>query len=576
GETWIQLSPFGTPPAARDGHSAIYDAANARMIVFGGYSLNDVWALDLNTPGAETWTQLSPAGTLPAAREAHSAIYDAPNARMIVFGGKNISGGDLNDVWALDLSTPGAETWTQLSPLGTLPAARFSHSAIYDAPNARMIVFGGRGFNDVWVLDLSTSGAETWTQLSPSGTLPEAREGHSAIYDAANARMIVFGGGSNDLWSLDLSTPGSEAWIQHLPDADYRVGENVTLVAASPGFSTDQTLYLVGDDQLYRSTDAGVTWSPLPALPGIVDLEFSPAYASDHTLYAVAGGEIHRSTDSGATWTTLSAGLGANSVSVTADGQSWTLFAATSSGVWRYAFPQPENVRTLILTHQARLRARYGAEADALLQKLYTLAEHPAVEGLVVELGDADAFPEVAAAYAAWDASSPPGTLLLGDTVLANQVAQAVRDVVGTYVDAYPNIHYLVLVGHDEVIPFHRLPDGTAADALPYADYAPITGTVTLALAEGMTLSDDPYASLHPLTLPDGATLYVPDLSAGRLVESPDDINATIDALLRSEINEHALAFVSGADYVLLDSAYAIADTLQSGNLVPTALIGNG
>ena len=77
---------------ARSGHSAIYDPVRDRMVVFGGYSgtgytyfLNDVWVLSL--AGMPAWTQLTPTGTPPSARYGHSAIYDPVRDRMVVFGG---------------------------------------------------------------------------------------------------------------------------------------------------------------------------------------------------------------------------------------------------------------------------------------------------------------------------------------------------------------------------------------------------------------------------------------------------------------------------------------------------------
>jgi hypothetical protein len=80
-----------------------------------------------------------------------------------------------------------------------LPFVLVSHSAIYDAANQRVIVFGGwngRQFsNSVWALDV-TEGSEAWGQLLPEGPLPPSRGQHTAIYDAANQRMIVYGGHS--------------------------------------------------------------------------------------------------------------------------------------------------------------------------------------------------------------------------------------------------------------------------------------------------------------------------------------------------------------------------------------------
>ena len=215
---WTQLTPSGTPPGARSDHSAIYDPVRDRMVVFGGALgsyFNDVWTLSLE--GTLVWTQLTPSGTPPRARSAHSAIYDPVRDRMVVFGGRNSSSVYFNDVWALSLA--GASAWTQLTPSGTPPSPRGNHSAIYDPVRDRMVVFGGYYVNDVWVLSLA--GAPAWTQLTPSGTPPSERDGHGAIYDPVRDRMVVFGGrGShsiyfNDVWALSLA--GASAWTQLTP-----------------------------------------------------------------------------------------------------------------------------------------------------------------------------------------------------------------------------------------------------------------------------------------------------------------------------------------------------------------------
>jgi hypothetical protein len=203
---WTQLTPSGTLPSARNQHSAIYDSVRDRMVVFGGYDnsgrRNDVWALSL--AGTPAWTQLTPSGTPPNARFRHRAIYDPVRDRMVVFGGYDGSF-TLNNDWALSLADPLA--WTELTPLGTLPSARYFHSAIYDPVRDCMVVFGGYSgsrLNDVWALSLA--GTPAWIELTPSGTLPIARYFHSAIYDPVRDRMVVFGGhaGSylNDVWAL--------------------------------------------------------------------------------------------------------------------------------------------------------------------------------------------------------------------------------------------------------------------------------------------------------------------------------------------------------------------------------------
>jgi hypothetical protein len=208
---WTQVTPSGTPPSGRVGHSAVYDPVRDCMVVFGGGTgtayVNDVWAMSL--VGTPAWTEMTPSGTPPSARYLHSGIYDPVRDRMVVFGGYSGSSG-LNDVWAMSLV--GTPAWTQLSPTGSSPDARYAHSAIYDPIRDRMVAFGGYGpgyyRNDVWALSLA--GTSAWTQLTPSGTPPSGRDGHSAIYDPVRDRMVVFGGYSgyvlNDVWALEWST----------------------------------------------------------------------------------------------------------------------------------------------------------------------------------------------------------------------------------------------------------------------------------------------------------------------------------------------------------------------------------
>ena len=234
-DTWVlslaetpAWTALGTPLHGRAFASVIHDPVRQRMIVFGGWDAaglhDDVWALSLT--GAPAWAELTPAGTAPSAREYHSAIYDPVRDRMVVFGGWD--GALRKDVWALSLA--GTPAWTQLTPPGQAPYARDQHSAIYDPVRDRMLVFGGWDgwsfHNDVWELTLGETPA--WDMLVPSGTFPKARRGHSAVYDATRDRMVIFGGAvayhgwpptyfyyTNDVWSLALA--GTPAWTQLVP-----------------------------------------------------------------------------------------------------------------------------------------------------------------------------------------------------------------------------------------------------------------------------------------------------------------------------------------------------------------------
>jgi len=88
-------------------------------------------------------------------------------------------------------------------------------------------------------------------------------------------------------------------------------------VAISPNYANDQTVFASTGDlslkidvvALFKSTDGGVTFSPVAGLPKdttLLTIAFSPGYSQDQTIY-IAGsqGGLFRSTDQGTSWSTL-------------------------------------------------------------------------------------------------------------------------------------------------------------------------------------------------------------------------------------------------------------------------------
>src|SRR5262249_26139224 len=194
-QTWTPLATSGGPPPARFGATAIDDPVRQRLVLFGGLGasgvLNDVWVLDL--AGAPVWAMLAPAGAPPPPRYGHSAVYDPAGDRMIVFGG--YAGARLGDLWQLTLS--GTPTWSVLTASGTPPSARYRFAAGLDPVGGRMLIhagLSGLSTGELWELTLGPSPA--WHLLSPTGTSPGNRAAHSAVYDAARQRMLFFGGGT--------------------------------------------------------------------------------------------------------------------------------------------------------------------------------------------------------------------------------------------------------------------------------------------------------------------------------------------------------------------------------------------
>jgi photosystem II stability/assembly factor-like uncharacterized protein len=89
-------------------------------------------------------------------------------------------------------------------------------------------------------------------------------------------------------------------------------------VALSPNFAQDQTIFMatnqlsikMGVYALMKSTDGGVTWYVVQGMPStapIVVIAFSPGYATDQTIFTAGNGGLSESTNQGSSWTLLSA-----------------------------------------------------------------------------------------------------------------------------------------------------------------------------------------------------------------------------------------------------------------------------
>jgi len=260
--TWSQVQPLGTIPPARRDHSLVIDSEGRMVFLFGGRAgsqqLDDLWAYDV---AANTWTQLAPAGAFPPARFGHNAVFDAAGARMLVFGGQ-AGGSFFNDIWAygvrdnswrsLSASGPsprygagGAgvsgslylshgftdrgrfddtwafsltnDQWTEVSPgQGGRPVKRCLMRIVDDPQRGRVLLYGGQTdgtpfLGDLWSYDIA---ARSWRELAAQG--PSARNLYSWVRRGDTSQLLLFGGrtpagDSGELWSFE---PGTDRWEQ--------------------------------------------------------------------------------------------------------------------------------------------------------------------------------------------------------------------------------------------------------------------------------------------------------------------------------------------------------------------------
>jgi N-acetylneuraminic acid mutarotase len=219
GTAWTELSPTGPTPDPRSGAAMAYDLAGGDFLLFGGWDpdtdFGDTWAYD---PVADTWTDLAPAGELPAPRALYQMVYDEAGGWVILFGGTS-DAGRFGDTWQYD---PAANAWSEVAGAGA-PEARSAHAMVYLDDAEAVLLFGGVGesgrFADTWAF---TPGSGTWTALEPAGSVPSARSGHAVAYDSVAGAVILFGGYDgggllNDTWAYD---PTANTWSELSPSGD--------------------------------------------------------------------------------------------------------------------------------------------------------------------------------------------------------------------------------------------------------------------------------------------------------------------------------------------------------------------
>ena len=229
---WSALPDSVSAPSDRREYVAIYDQANNRYLLFGGFGFgstapennyNEVWTLTLGDN--PTWSLLDIAGTPPGPRKGSQWGYDIARNRLLIFGGYGqhdvySAVNWLNDVWQLSLDGA-SPTWTELNPTGEAPSPRLEGVAVYDPMRQRFVGFGGvnGGLTYTWGLDLSVDPPQ-WITLDTGAQLPPGGYGQAGIYDPVRDRMLMFGGSTgwdyfgaqNNLWEMTLTD--STVWHQ--------------------------------------------------------------------------------------------------------------------------------------------------------------------------------------------------------------------------------------------------------------------------------------------------------------------------------------------------------------------------
>jgi hypothetical protein len=246
GTDWTDMSP-ASPPSKRNSPGFAYDTARGHSILFGGINaslttLSDTWKWD-----GSNWTQLTPTHH-PSARAIGFMAYDAANSKIVLFGG--FDGSFLFDTW-----TWNGTDWHQESPTHSPALRGDTTSMCFDYTNNNIVMWGGvnssgTDVQETWVWD-----GTDWTHISTAHA-PSSRNLFS-MADSSNCGFVVGVGGRetgslafmDETWEWD----GTD-WTQLTPTNNPTVGAG----KSCRDVVTGRILYFIGQDS---STFFSETWT---------------------------------------------------------------------------------------------------------------------------------------------------------------------------------------------------------------------------------------------------------------------------------------------------------------------------
>lgn len=211
-------------------------------------------------------------------------------------------------------TTNNGQTWTPLSDNWTSLAT----NAVVVHPTNSNIVFAGTGdFNGSYPYSFglmkSEDGGQTWRNIGRPQFGATAIRRIMIDPDNPNRMMIAAGKGEAYWSTLWRSTDGGETWSAPMS----QTAAWTDIEVSAPYDNGGRWYYASGLDyggQVWRSGDRGQTWTKLnPPLNSNFQngLEIAASKVHRATVYLLAGTprKVYKSTDAGATWTDITAGF---------------------------------------------------------------------------------------------------------------------------------------------------------------------------------------------------------------------------------------------------------------------------
>ena len=281
-----------------------------------------------NSLGNNPWYNIGPAGIISGGPSPHWGVLSGrirsiavhptdPNTVYIA----TASGG----IWK---TTDGGQSWNDIA--NELPS--LTYGAITIDPNNPNILYAGGGeiqygMGDPWTFEgygvyKSVDGGSSWIQITDGfgsithfGDIEVSPHNNSLVFAALGSGNYFRGNMSNEgIWR---STDAGLTWSRTLNAVDaydiiiHPTDPNIIFAATGGGVTTSG---------FYKSTDAGLTWNlsstGLPSASNIKRIQISLANSSPSIIFAVIYQEsgsiptvVYKSTNGGSSWNHISQGV---------------------------------------------------------------------------------------------------------------------------------------------------------------------------------------------------------------------------------------------------------------------------
>jgi PKD repeat protein len=202
-----------------------------------------------------------------------------------------------------------AGLWTALGPIGAPSSggAGRLNFVRFDPTNSN-IIYVGAPDGGLWT---STNGGTSWSTNTDQLTVIGCSDIAINPSNTSIMYLATGDGDGGDSYSIGVlkSTDGGATWNTTGLTWATSQGRLIRRLIINP--SNPSVLLAATSNGMYRTADAGVTWTQVQATIGYYDVEFKPG--DPNTVYAV-GTRLYRSTNNGVNWTQITSGIPAASV----------------------------------------------------------------------------------------------------------------------------------------------------------------------------------------------------------------------------------------------------------------------